>query len=185
MIKRICGNFPQWCAEVISSDNFVVLDTETTGLGSSDQVIEIAIINAAGSALCDGLLRPTYPIGEGAMAVHRITEEMVSKAPTFAEAWPDIERVIDGRKIIAWNAAFDARMIQQTAMAHKIILKNIDFYCAMKGYTDYCNFQKWARLTEACAALGIDFRQDHRAIGDIRATLEVIRAVAKKAEVKA
>ncbi|SRR6266849_8951455 len=184
MIKRIEGSFVEWCYQIITSDQYVFLDTETTGLGSSDQIIEIAVINAAGSALCDGLLRPTYPIGKGAMAVHRITEEMVSKAPTFAEAWPDIERVIDGRKIIAWNAAFDARMIIQTAMASKITLRNIDFYCAMRGYSEHYRLQKWAKLVEACAHQGIDFQQDHRTIGDIRATLEVIRAIARKAEVK-
>jgi DNA polymerase-3 subunit epsilon len=182
MLKRMSGSFVQWCDHVLESDQFVLLDTETTGLKSHDQVVEIAIIGTSCEVLYHGLIKPSCPIGEGAAAVHRITEEIVAQAPSFAEQWLEIERAIGGRKIITWNAAFDARMLVQTARAHKIILKGIDFYCAMKEYTDHYHFQRWVRLTEACSQQGIEFEQDHRALGDVCAMLEVIRAIAKKAE---
>ncbi len=97
---------------------------------------------------------------------------------------PDIEEAIAGRSIIAWNAAFDARMIVQTAKAHGIILKDIDFYCAMRAYSEHYRFQKWQKLIDAYQQQGIDdfYLQQHRALGDVLATLEVIRAVAKKVE---
>jgi len=182
MIKRINGiSFPHWCVEVLESDEYVLLDTETTGLSSDDQVVELAIINAQGNILYDSLLKPSCPIGEGAMSVHRITEEMVSTSRTFLEAWPDIERAIGGRNIITWNAAFDARMLVQTAMAHKIILKDIDFFCAMQEYQRYYNFSRWQKLTDACAQQAIAFNQSHRALSDTFMVLQIIRAMAEKA----
>ena len=184
MIKRIECIFPEWCKSVVESDEYAILDTETTGLGSGDQIIELSIINRIGNVLYDSLLCPSCPIGEGAMQVHRITEEMVAEAPTFADAWTQIEEAITGRKIIAWNAAFDARMLVQTAKAHGIILKDIDFYCAMRAYSEHYQFQKWAEAYRRLPQQGIDdfYLQQHRALGDVLATLEVIRAVAKKVE---
>jgi len=185
MLKRISQPFPEWCYERIDLDDSVVVDVETTGLGSNDQCVEITIVGMSCEVLFSELIRPSCPIGEGAAAVHHISEAMVSTARTFKEAWKDIERAIGGRKIITWNAAFDARMIQQSAVASGITLRNIDYYCAMKGYSENYNFQKWAKLTEACAHQGIDFQQEHRALGDALAALEIIRAMAKKTEVKA
>ncbi len=150
------------------------------GLDSGDQIVELSIINRIGNILYDGLLRPSCSISEGAMSVHRITEDMVAEAPTFADAWTQIEDAITGRKIIAWNAAFDARMLVQSAKAHGIILKDIDFYCAMRAYSEHYRFQRWVKLVDAYAQQGIDdfYLQQHRALGDVSATLEVIRAVA-------
>lgn len=189
MIKRIGRDFVDWCCEVVNSDDYVLLDTETTGLGNNDQIIELSIINRNGHIVWDGLIKPTCLICDRAMQVHRITEEMVSDVPSFADQWEEIEENIAGRKIITWNAAFDARMIQQTAMAHKIILKDIDFYCAMLGYTDFYqepgryNGYRWQKLEAALSQQGIDLgAQQHRALWDAQATLEIIRAMAKKAE---
>lgn len=182
MIKRIDISFPLFCYERIDLDDAVVVDVETTGLGTNDQCIEVTVVGMSCEILFSKLIRPSCPIGESAMSVHRITEEMVVQARTFQEEWPQIERAIGGRKIITWNAAFDARMIQQSAMAYGLILKNIDYYCAMKGYSEHYRLQKWAKLAEACAHQGIEFDQKHRSEGDALATLQVIRAMARKSE---
>jgi DNA polymerase III subunit epsilon len=185
MIKKISGYFVEWCYERIDLDDSVVLDVETTGLGSNDQCVEITIIGMSCEILFSELIRPSCPIGDGAASVHHISEAMVAQARTFVEAWPEIERAIGGRNVITWNAEFDLRMLRQTAAAHNVNLPEMTFYCAMREYTRYGNFQKWARLTEACAHQGVDFQQSHRALWDTLATLEIIRALAKKAEVKA
>lgn len=187
MIKRISGSFVEWCVSVVNSDDYVILDCESTGLSKADQIVELAIINVRGIVLYDRILKPSCSISEAAASVHHITEEIASSWRSFADEWPDIERAIAGRSIITWNAAFDARMMMQTARANGMVLKlykiqNINFYCAMLEYTDHYGLRKWARLTEACSTLGIDFAQDHRALSDVFATLEVLRAMASKAQ---
>ena len=70
--------------------NLVFLDTETTGLDDTAEVIEIAIVDAAGAVIFESYCRPTVPVDPGAQAVHGIGPEKLATAP----AWPEIaERV--------------------------------------------------------------------------------------------
>ena len=60
------------------------LDTETTGLGPADQVVEIAVLDAEGAVVFHSLVKPTVPIPAEATAIHGIRDEDVAGAPTFA-----------------------------------------------------------------------------------------------------
>mgnify|MGYP006445668973 CR=1 FL=1 len=66
--------------------NFVVLDTETTGLDHGDEIVEIAVVDAEGRTLLDERIRPSVPISPEAQAIHGITMESLADAPQ----WPDI-----------------------------------------------------------------------------------------------
>jgi DNA polymerase III epsilon subunit-like protein len=180
VIRRITIGFAEWCSEVINGDEYAFIDTETTGLQRSDQIIELAIVATSGQVLYNKLLQPSCPISESAMNTHRITEAMVAEAKCFREEWPEIEAAIGGRIVISWNWKFDERMLKQSAAAHRIEWPFINGECAMLGYTEYYSLQKWEKLQDACTREGIDFLQDHRALSDTFATLQVIRAVAKK-----
>ncbi len=197
MIKRIEMPFYKWCSEVVNSDQYVILDTETTGTKRWDQVVEVSIIDTQGTVLYDRLIKPSCPISEGAMNAHHITEAMLAETRSFAEEWPEIEAAIGGRAIITYNAKFDARMIQQTAIANKITLKDIDYYCLMTEYAQFWdapsrqgvwigsqrmsnNSAPFQKLQEACRQQGVSFSQKHRALGDTMATLALIRKIAER-----
>lgn len=102
------------------SNRFVQLDTETTGLGPDDEIIEIAITDMTGTPLINTLVRPTKPIPPEATEINGITDEMVAGAPTWLEVYPKVMAILRDKKFIAWNAGFDARMITQTAMIYGI-----------------------------------------------------------------
>ncbi|WP_372791956.1 exonuclease domain-containing protein [Paraconexibacter sp.] len=90
-----------------------VIDTETTGFGHEDRVVEIACVRMApdGSVLdhlCT-LLHPDRPVA--ASFVHGITDEDLQDAPRFAEVAPEISRLAHGALLVAHNAPFDARML--------------------------------------------------------------------------
>ncbi len=74
--------------------NPVFLDTETTGIGLSDVVIEVAVVDSNGEMLFNGLINPERPIPEESSKVHGITNEMVKDALTMRQIWPDIEAVL-------------------------------------------------------------------------------------------
>jgi len=48
--------------DVIESRDFVILDTETTGLYDDDEIVSIAIINSDGQTLLNQLVKPVRPI---------------------------------------------------------------------------------------------------------------------------
>ena len=63
--------------------NEYVLDTETTGLSETDEIVEIAIIRLDdGSEVINTLVNPSIPISKEATAIHGITDDMAA-IPTF------------------------------------------------------------------------------------------------------
>ncbi len=64
----------------------IFYDTETTGIQpANDRVIELAAFDPLDGRKFVQLVNPGRPIPAEATAVHHITDEMVAKAPSFAE----------------------------------------------------------------------------------------------------
>ncbi|MGH1280407.1 3'-5' exonuclease [Bacillus basilensis] len=68
-------------------DQFVILDTETTGLTQRDQIIEICVNDLTGKILLNPLVKPTINIPAEAASIHGITNEMVDDAPSWIEIY--------------------------------------------------------------------------------------------------
>jgi DNA polymerase-3 subunit epsilon len=101
-------------ARVLLETNPVYLDTETTGMHLSAEVIEIGIIDDQEEVLFDQLIRPRGKIDPAAGRVHGITYEMLAGAPTWEQVWLQAEAVLLGRKIGVYNVEFDLRLIKQS-----------------------------------------------------------------------
>src|SRR5215208_5699012 len=104
-------------AQELLKENPVYLDTETTGLGKSDEIIEISIIDDDGQTLFESLIKPSQPIPAASTQVHGITDADVQSCHSWPLVWPQIRGVLFGRRIIIYNEDFDIRMMQQS---HKI-----------------------------------------------------------------
>jgi len=189
MIKRIGGSFIDWCREVVESDKYVVLDTETTGL--KGEIIDLAIVDIQGNVLYDSLLSPACPIEAQATRVHHIDASMIIDSPCFAEAWISILELIRGKSIIAYNAKFDSGRLAHTANAHNVTLPELTWHCAMLEYAAfygepnrYGYFEPaWQKLEEALAQQDILLGpQQHRALWDAQATAILIRTIANLGE---
>lgn len=99
-----------------------MIDTETTGL--EGEVIEVAAVvlesgdegdDDAGiwdtAGWMSSLVRPSTPIEVEAMAVHHITEEMVSGEMTMSEVVEEYKELQDVAVAVAHNAKFDSAMM--------------------------------------------------------------------------
>ncbi len=101
-------------ARKIIERNPVYLDTETTGLNKSDEIIEISIIDDAGQVVFSSLVRPTQPIPPDSTSIHGITDADVRGARTWPVVWPEVRGALVGRLVVIYNEAFDLRMMQQS-----------------------------------------------------------------------
>jgi DNA polymerase-3 subunit epsilon len=101
-------------AQKVIQSRPVFLDTETTGLDKTDEIVEISIIEFDGSILLQSLVKPTSTIPAKATRIHGISNSDVQKAPPWPFLWPKIRSLLYGRMIAAYNAPFDLRMMQQT-----------------------------------------------------------------------
>ncbi len=85
----------------------IFIDTETTGFSPTDVVIEIGVVTLNGEILFESFFKPVIPIPKDSIAVHHITEAMVSDAPSWKDTWDDLQSVLAGRFIGMYNAEFD------------------------------------------------------------------------------
>lgn len=153
-----------------------VLDTETTGLDDDAEAVQIGVLSGDGVPLLDTLVQPQQAaVGEGAYRVHRIGDDELSSAPTFAQVYPLLKQAIQGKLVVIYNRDYDKRILRtgyRLAGLEKI--KVGGYRCAMILYAQHYGDwnekhqeYKWQRLNG-----------DHSALGDCRATLELLRYMA-------
>lgn len=110
----------QWARELVARGDFCVLDTETTGVESDDEIIELAILDSGSAVVLNTRIRPFKRVSPGALAIHGITDESLREGPTraksFAEHWPTIYSALRTfSTVVVYNAEFDSRMLRQSA----------------------------------------------------------------------
>ena len=164
-----------------NKDNFVILDTETTGLNEYDEIIQLAIIDLNGNILFEKNFYPTKrgTIPPTVSEIHGLTMKSLEGNRSFAESKKNIELAINNKNIITYNIEFDKRMYLQTYNLdpeNSYYPHNSKWYCAMRLYAQYCNqwdshygHYKWHKLEGG----------DHTALGDCFATLKLIKEMAK------
>ena len=97
----------------------IFLDTETTGLSpdSGDRMVEIGCIEMDNRRLTGRhlhfYLNPQRKNGEGAVAVHGLTDEFLSDKPLFAHVVDEVLEFLGGAEIIIHNAAFDVGFLNE------------------------------------------------------------------------
>ncbi len=169
----------------------VFLDTETTGIGPNDNIVEIAIIDTDGQVLFDSLVKPVGKIAPDARAVHGISEGMVASAPSWKEVWSAVEAVLEGRWVGIYNAEFDLRMMQQSHQRHWMPWTSpagMQPFCIMKLYALFYgewnprrrNY-RWHSLDRAGQQCQIPLPNSHRAKADALLTREVFLHMAHQA----
>jgi DNA polymerase III epsilon subunit-like protein len=163
------------------------LDAETTGLGRDDEIVEIAILEHDGTPLIDTRLRPLKPIPPEATRVHGIGPLDVQHAPTWPEVQQAVCAALHGRALVIYNAAFDLRMLVQTARSHASPRPPAEnAFCAMRLYAewhgdwnDYHGNYRWQRLGDAAEQMGLAVPENlHAASADAALTRELLRAMA-------
>ncbi|AVI66965.1 DNA polymerase III subunit epsilon [Shewanella sp. WE21] len=169
----------------------VIFDTETTGLDWGSEIVEISIIEAhSGLILLNTLVRPVKlgGIPPETTAIHGINNEMVEDAPLFIEIADSIASILQGRMVIAYNAAFDKKMLFSSAAYFTNYTLNLthDFHCAMLAYAQFKGDWnhghgdfKWHSLVNAAKQQGITLEGTaHRALYDCQLTRELILKMA-------
>ncbi len=175
----------QWAQNLLARE-FYVLDTETTGLGNRDEIIQIGIVDAGGNAVLDQLIKPSIPIPPGAARVHGITDDDVINSPKFSSLYIKLSSLLAGETVIAYNMDFDWRMLQQTVARYRLPDIRIGKRdCAMKQYAKFKGKRSgqgrgyvWHKLTNALAQESIALGNAHNALGDALMTLELVRKMA-------
>jgi len=170
-----------WARSILTRSDWVILDTETTGLDWDAEIVSVSVVAPDGAILLDTLVKPQKSIPPEATAVNHINDEMVSVAPTFDDVFLKLCAVLEEKLIIAYNVDFDRRLINQTCRRYGLPVEQIasDWECAMLTYAKYVG--EWRNYFGSYRWQALP-KGDHTAGGDCLATLELIQRMAASTE---
>ena len=166
-----------------TSENFVAIDFETADHGS-DSACAVALVRVDGLEIVARrvqLLRPprrqfffTY--------VHGITWDDVAESPTFAEAWPELARMLEGAdQLAAHNANFDRCVLHACCQCAGHPPPKLPFICTM-----HLARRTWGiyptKLSDVCRRLGLPLRH-HDPASDAEACARIVIAARRVARV--
>lgn len=169
-------------ARLFAAKQPLYLDTETTGLDPTAQIVEVALLEHDGTVLLETLVRPTRRIPQDAIWVHGITDEMVAGAPAWPEVWAELASRLQGRALGIYNVDFDLRLMRQSHKTHGLAWEPPSFspFCIMNLYAQFRGEHgpargtyRWQSLENARRQCGLSLPNEHRA----RADSDLARAV--------
>src|SRR5215211_7810560 len=169
----------EWARDLTVSGDFVVFDSETTGLSSPVDFVEIAVVDPAGQTLFDSLLKPSCRIEARARAVHGHSAKSLSGAPRFLEVYPDLLEVLCRRRVMVFNASYDRRVWDT-------VVRHLGARGALAGELPRweCAMRQYARFVGEPTKRGRGYRPqklpggDHTALDDALAPLRLIEQMA-------
>ena len=158
---------------------YVILDTETTGTGENDRVIQLGyiVLGAKEVEVHNEFNSSDVPISYGAMEVHGITEDMIAGKPSCVEtnAYKRLQELnTDDNYMIIHNAPFDLKMLEKEGFVNKMqvidtlrVAKHIlpDEEAHRLQYFRY-KMELYKEEEKEANALGIVVKA-HDAIGDV------------------
>lgn len=165
----------------LSALTFTVFDTETTGLlPHKDEIVQIGAVRVVNGRIVEGeqidqLVDPGRPIPHVSTKVHKVTDAMVAGQPNIARAGRLFHSFARDSVIVAHNAPFDMAFLQRhksrmgVVWDHPVldtVLLSAVLFGASETHT----------LDALCERLGVTIPepQRHTALGDARATAEVL-----------
>jgi len=168
-----------WAREQLNQKDWVILDTETTGLYDAE-IVEIAIIDCLGKSLLDALIKPSIPIPAEVTEIHGISDAMVADAPTFPEVYPRIDAALKDKRVLIYNSAFDIKILNYCCQLHSLpsfrLTKRSD--CLMEWVAQWAG--NWSYYHKDYRYLPLNC--GHRALGDCTAALKLIKKMAADSE---
>ena len=172
----------QTCAlddRLLSELAYTVFDTETTGLNPSegDQIIQIGAVRCVNTKLLrqesfEQLVNPGRLIPAATVAIHGISQEMVSGQPSIGEVLPAFYAFAQDSVLVAHNAAFDMKFLQLQEASTGLLFTHPVLDTLLLSAVVHPN-QASHRLEAIAERFNITVLGRHTALGDALVTAEV------------
>lgn len=168
----------------------VIIDTETTGLGDGDEIIDIAVIDIAGDRVFESLVQPRGALSNVVTNLTGITPDMLANAPEFAALYDQLATVLNEKIWLIYNAPFDMGMLDRACVRAGLPpLRPLAVTDVMERFAEWygdwdAKRGEWVKksLQFACECLDIFPDGSHRAQSDATSTLLVVNTIAEEAE---
>ncbi len=153
----------------------IVIDTETTGLSSMDEILQLSIVDGEANVLLDQYVQPYYKEAwPEAQAINDISPEMIQGMPYLHELIPQLQGIIDAaHTLVFYNAEFDLGMLSRCGdfSQGKKIVDVMTLFAPVYGeWSEKYDCYKWQKLQTCAQYFGYQFKA-HNSLNDAQATL--------------
>lgn len=168
----------------LEEQKFICIDCETTGLDpEKDRIIELAVVKFDLFNVYEKfetLVDPECRIPDESIAIHHITQKMISGKPKIQEVLAEFLKYVGNDIIVGHGVEFDIDIIHQSAKREKIpcdIKKNrsINTLRLARIYGE----SPVNSLESLRKHFHIESEEAHRAMGDVIVNIEVFKHLAK------
>lgn len=179
MIKETIKRITLKNYKIKSTDKVIVLDIETTGISTTDEPLQISVIDTNGKVLYNSLIKPMFhDEWNAAEAVNQIRNVDIQKAPYLIEEAKKVADAISGADtIIGYNVTFDIGVLHRYGIPLNpmtTIIDVMELFAPIYGdWSDkFCSY-KYQKLSTCAAYFGYDWKmmKAHDSLSDCFATL--------------
>jgi len=168
-------------AQPLATTEFLAVDTETNGLaGEACELTEVGAVLVGGGELHDRwetLVAGVAPLSRSIQRFTQITQAMVDAAPPAEATLPDLAELIEGRVLVAHNAAFDRRVLAQAFTRADVRWPDPPTLCTVALARRFAPLVRQRRLASLADSLGIEVETTHRALADAETCARVFCAL--------
>ena len=160
---------------------YVAVDVETNGrAGDACEITEIGAVLVGGGELherFETLVNVQLPLSRGIQRFTGITQAMVDGAPSPEEVLPRVQKLLEGRVLVAHNASFDHRVLRQAFGRAGLRWPRPPVVCTINMARKLSPLTRERKLAALAAALGIDVQVTHRALPDAETCARIFCAL--------
>ena len=183
--KRVQGE----ARMLLARPDVLIAATKKTSFQPSAEVIEVALIDTAGTVRLDLVILPTGTITREATGAHGIDRDELQRlhAPHYRDVHSEIAAHLSAAEVVlAYDAPLEKRALHRTAAGYELELPDADWRCLRIAYSEFHGLadrkegglRRWT-LAQAARREGIALAKPHlRALGDCRTILDLLHHLA-------
>ena len=164
--------------------NYTIIDVETTGLSDDSEIIEMAALRIRDNEIAesvDFLVQPEKPVPKEITELTGITDEMLRTNGVSPEkAMRTFTEFIGEDILVGHNVNFDLKYIRKLTKKTGLPPIKNRIEDTMKLARKKAFINEGYSLASLCRYLGIDEKQQHRALEDCKLTYRIYDKLKKK-----